>query len=119
MLIGAHVSTAGGLVKAHARGVELNCDAIQIFNQSPRMWRPTTWKDPDIEEFRSLMDGGQIKSVVIHASCLINPAPKGRAMGGKSRLPLSHALRMGDAIGADGVVVLPASAPTGSPAGST
>src|SRR3712207_8987002 len=40
MLIGAHVSPAGGLVKAHARGVERGCDAIQIFNQNPRMWRP-------------------------------------------------------------------------------
>jgi deoxyribonuclease IV len=109
MLIGAHVSTAGGLVKAHARGVELNCDAIQIFNQSPRMWRPTTWKDPDIEEFRSLMDGGQIKSVVIHAVYLINLATKDRDMRGKSLTSLSHALRMGDAIGADGVVVHPGS----------
>ena len=41
MLIGAHVSTAGGLVNACARGVERGCRAIQIFNQSPRMWRPT------------------------------------------------------------------------------
>ena len=41
VLIGAHVSTAGGLVKAVERGVERDCDAIQIFHQSPRMWRPT------------------------------------------------------------------------------
>ena len=41
MLIGAHVSPAGGLPKAIERGVERGCRAIQIFNQSPRMWRPT------------------------------------------------------------------------------
>jgi deoxyribonuclease-4 len=109
MLIGAHVSTAGGLVKAHARGVELDCDAIQIFNQSPRMWKPTSWKEPDIEEFRELMDGGPIKSVVIHAVYLINLATKDRDMRKKSLTSLSHALRMGDAIGADGVVVHPGS----------
>jgi deoxyribonuclease IV len=109
MLIGAHVSTAGGLVKAHTRGVELDCDAIQIFNQSPRMWKPTSWKEPDIEEFRSLMDGGQIKSVVIHAVYLINLATKDKDMRKKSLTSLSHALRMGDAIGADGVVVHPGS----------
>ena len=40
MLVGAHVSTAGGLVKAYERGVATESDAIQIFNQSPRMWRP-------------------------------------------------------------------------------
>jgi deoxyribonuclease-4 len=109
MLIGAHVSTAGGLVKAHARGVELDCDAIQVFNQSPRMWRPTQWKDPDIEEFLELMKGGPIKSVVIHAVYLINLATKDRDMRKKSLTSLSHALRMGDAIGADGVVVHPGS----------
>jgi deoxyribonuclease IV len=109
MLIGAHVSTAGGLVKAHARGVELDCDAIQVFNQSPRMWRPTQWKEPDIEEFRSLMKSGPIKSVVIHAVYLINLGGKDRDMRKKSLTSLSHALRMGDAIGADGVVVHPGS----------
>ncbi|MCW3057571.1 MAG: apurinic endonuclease Apn1, partial [Solirubrobacterales bacterium] len=35
MLIGAHVSPAGGLPKAIERGVERGCRAIQIFNQSP------------------------------------------------------------------------------------
>jgi deoxyribonuclease IV len=109
MLIGAHVSTAGGLVKAHERGVEKGCDAIQVFNQSPRMWRPTNWKPDDIAEFRELMDGGPIKSVVIHAVYLINCATKDREMRKKSLASLTHSLRMGDAIGADGVVVHPGS----------
>ena len=60
MLIGAHVSTAGGLVEAHRRGVERGCDAIQVFNQSPRMWRPTRWKPDDVAEFLELMKGGPI-----------------------------------------------------------
>ncbi len=109
MLIGAHVSTAGGLVNAHERGVERGCEAIQVFNQSPRMWRPTRWKEPDIEAFRELMDGGPIKSVVIHAVYLINCATKDREMRKKSLASLTHSLRMGDAIGADGVVVHPGS----------
>jgi deoxyribonuclease IV len=109
MLIGGHVSTAGGLVNAHGRGVERNCQAIQIFNQSPRMWRPTSWKDDDIAAFRELMDGGPIKSVVIHAVYLINCASKDREIRGKSIASLAHALRLGDAIGADGVVFHPGS----------
>jgi deoxyribonuclease-4 len=109
MLIGAHVSTAGGLVNAHQRGVERGCEAIQVFNQSPRMWRPTRWKDPDIQEFRELMKDGPIRSVVIHAVYLINPATKDRDMRKKSADSLVHALRMGDAIGADGVVIHPGS----------
>ncbi|HEX2232455.1 MAG TPA: deoxyribonuclease IV [Thermoleophilaceae bacterium] len=109
MLIGAHVSTAGGLVNAHGRGVERGCEAIQVFNQSPRAWRPTRWKPDDVAAFRELMDGGPIKSVLIHAVYLINPATKDRAMRKKSRDSLVHALRMGDEIEADGVVLHPGS----------
>ena len=109
MLIGAHVSTSGGLVKAWERGVEFGCDAIQIFNQSPRMWRPTQYKEKDIAEFRARMADGPIKSVVIHAVYLINAATKDPEMREKSLTSLTHALRVGDAIGADGVVFHPGS----------
>jgi deoxyribonuclease-4 len=109
MLIGAHVSTAGGLAEAHARGVERGCEAIQVFNQSPRQWRPTRWKPDDVAEFLELMKRGPIKSVLIHAVYLINPATKDRQMRQKSATSLVHALRMGDEIGADGVVVHPGS----------
>jgi deoxyribonuclease-4 len=109
MLIGAHVSTAGGLVQAHQRGIERGCDAIQVFNQSPRQWRPTRWKDDDVAEFLELMKDGPIKSATIHAVYLINPATKDREMRGKSAASLIHALRMGDEIKADGVVVHPGS----------
>jgi len=109
VLIGAHVSTAGGLVKAHGRGADLGCDAIQVFNQSPRMWKPTRWKDDDIAGFRKLMDAGPIRSVVIHAVYLINCASKDPEIREKSIASLTHSLRMGDAIGADGVVLHPGS----------
>jgi deoxyribonuclease-4 len=109
MLIGAHVSTAGGLVQAHARGVERGCDAIQVFNQSPRQWRPTRWKGDDVAEFLGLMKGGPIRSVTIHAVYLINPATKDAEMRRKSADSLVHALRMGDEIEADGVVLHPGS----------
>src|SRR3954453_20060711 len=109
MLVGGHVSTSGGLVKAWERGVEFGCDTIQIFNQSPRMWRPTQYKDADIEEIRARMADGPIKSVTIHAVYLINAATKDPEMRKKSLASLTHALRVGDAIGADGVVFHPGS----------
>ncbi|HEX4760629.1 MAG TPA: deoxyribonuclease IV [Thermoleophilaceae bacterium] len=109
MLIGAHVSTAGGLVNAHQRGVERGCQAIQVFNQSPRQWRPTRWKEPDVAEFLELMKDGPIESITIHAVYLINPATKDKEMRKKSADSLIHALSMGDEIGADGVVLHPGS----------
>ena len=118
MLIGAHVSTAGGLVEAWERGREMGCDAIQVFNQSPRMWRPTRWKDDDIAEFRERMADGPIESVVIHAVYLINCASKDKEIRSKSIASLVHSLRMGDAIGADGVVLHPGST-VGEPHGAS
>jgi deoxyribonuclease IV len=110
MLVGAHVSTAGGLSEAHARGVERGCEAIQVWGQSPRQWRPSRWKDDDIARFRELMEDGPIKSITIHAIYLINCASTDRDIRRKSAASLIHALETGDAIGADGVVLHPGSA---------
>jgi deoxyribonuclease IV len=96
-------------VQAHERAVERGCEAMQVFNQSPRMWRPTRWKPDDVAEFLSLRKESPVKSVMIHAVYLINPATKDRDMRKKSANSLIHALRMGDEIKADGVVLHPGS----------
>jgi len=110
MLVGAHVSTSGGLVEAHRRGVERGCQAIQIWGQSPRQWRPTRWKQDDIDAFLELMPDGPIDAVVIHAVYLINCATSDREMQRKSLASLIHHLELGEAIGAVGVVLHPGSA---------
>jgi deoxyribonuclease IV len=107
MLIGAHVSTGGGLARAIERAQERTCDAIQIFNQSPRMWRPTRYSEDDFAEFRETMMRSRVQVVAIHMIYLINPAAKDREMRRKSLESLTHALRVGDEIGALGVVVHP------------
>jgi deoxyribonuclease IV len=107
MLIGAHVSTAGGLEKAIERGSELGCESIQIFNQSPRMWRPTSYGPADFAAFREAMAGSPVEAVVIHAVYLINCATNDKELRKKSLASLTHALRIGDGIGADGVVLHP------------
>jgi deoxyribonuclease-4 len=109
MFIGAHVSTAGGLDKAVERGSERGCESIQIFNQSPRMWRPTNYGEDDFAAFREAMDASKVERVIIHAVYLINTATKDKELRKKSRDTLTHALRIGDAIGAAGVVLHPGS----------
>jgi deoxyribonuclease-4 len=109
MFVGAHVSTAGGLANAVERGEERGCESIQIFNQSPRMWRPTKYGEEDFAAFREAMDGSGVEAVIIHAVYLINCASKDKELRGKSRDSLTHALRIGDAIGAAGVVLHPGS----------
>jgi deoxyribonuclease IV len=113
MLIGAHVSPAGGLYKAVERGVERGCTAIQIFNQSPRMWRPTAYGPDDFAAFREAQAASPIRAVLIHAVYLVNCASEDRDIRAKSLASLIHSLRAGQAIGADGVVLHPGSAKQG------
>jgi deoxyribonuclease IV len=107
VLIGAHVSTAGGLSNAIDRAEEVRADSIQIFNQSPRMWRPTRYDDDDFAEFREAMAGSRVKAVVIHAVYLINCATDDKELRKKSLNSLVHALWIGEGIGAAGVVLHP------------
>jgi deoxyribonuclease-4 len=105
VLLGAHVSPAGGLVNAVERGVERDCDAIQIFHQSPRAWRPTNHTEADFAAFREAMEASPIDSVLIHAVYLINTASEDSVLTQKSLASLEHALTVGAGIGADGVVL--------------
>lgn len=116
MLIGAHVSPAGGLPNAIERGLERDCRAIQIFNQSPRMWRPTVFRPEDVEAFREAMTASQIDAVLIHAVYLVNCASDDPDIREKSLVSLTHSLQVGQKIGACGVVLHPGSAKTGDPA---
>jgi deoxyribonuclease-4 len=109
MLIGAHVSAAGGLVQALERAEALGAETMQIFNQSPRMWRPTAYTEADFAAFRDRMASSPVKSVFIHAVYLINVASDDAEVRRKSLTSLVHALEVGDAIGAAGVVVHPGS----------
>jgi deoxyribonuclease-4 len=116
MLIGAHVSPAGGLPNAIERGLERDCRAIQIFNQSPRMWKPTVFQPEAIEAFRAAMAASQIDAVLIHAVYLLNCASEDQDIRAKTLVSLIHSLRVGHEIGAAGVVLHPGSAKTGDPA---
>ena len=87
--------------------MERRCEAIQIFNQSPRMWRPTRFTEGDFAAFREAFEPSPLESVVIHAVYLINPAGSDRELRKKAMKSITHALWVGAGIGAAGVVVHP------------
>jgi deoxyribonuclease IV len=113
MLIGAHVSPAGGPANAVARGVEKGARAIQIFNQSPRAWRPRVYSDDEVAAFHEAMDGAPVEALLIHAVYLLNCASEDRELREKSLTALTAALRAGDALGARAVVLHAGSAKAG------
>jgi deoxyribonuclease-4 len=113
VLVGAHVSPAGGPANAVARGVERGCQAIQIFNQSPRAWRARLYTDDEVAAYHEALEGSPVQALVIHAVYLINCASEDPEIREKSRVALTNALRAGDQLGARGVVLHAGSAKTG------
>ena len=110
MLIGAHVSPAGGPAKAVERGVERGCRAIQIFNQSPRQWRPTEYDDEKVAAYKEAFAASDVDALLIHAVYLLNCASEDREIREKSLTSLVASLRAGAALGAVSVVLHPGSA---------
>ena len=110
MLIGAHVSPAGGPANAVDRGVERGCRAIQIFNQSPRQWKPTVYDEEKVAAFKEAMASSDIDALLIHAVYLLNCASEDKEIREKSLTSLTASLRAGEALGAVAVVLHPGSA---------
>ena len=74
MQFGAHVSSAGGIDTAIDRVEAIGGDCVQVFTQSPRMWRPTAHKPEAIERFKARRAEAGIGGVVCHALYLCNLA---------------------------------------------
>ncbi len=114
MLIGAHVSPAGGPANAVARGTELGARSIQIFNQSPRMWKPTEYDDEKVAAFHEAMGASDVDALLIHAVYLLNAASEDPEIRAKTLTSLTSSLRAGDRLGAHCVVLHPGSALKGN-----
>jgi deoxyribonuclease-4 len=74
VLFGGHVSSSGGIHTAIDRIQAIGGDAVQLFTQSPRMWRPTSHDPANIERFRERRAEAGIAYVLCHALYLINLA---------------------------------------------
>src|SRR3954469_6016343 len=113
MLVGAHVSPAGGPARAVDRGVERGAESIQFFNQSPRAWRAREYTEEEAAEFRATLEASSVQAAAIHAVYLINCASRDRTIRRKSVTALTIALRSGAALGLRGVVLHAGSALAG------
>ncbi len=110
MLIGVHVSPAGGPAKAVERGVERGARSIQIFNQNPRQWKPREYSTEEVAEFRAAIADSDVDALLIHAVYLLNCASEDAEIRTKSHTSLTASLRAGSALGANAVVLHPGSA---------
>jgi deoxyribonuclease-4 len=101
MLVGGHVSSAGGIYTAIDRLEEIGGNALQVFTQSPRMWRPTAHAPESLERFRQRRAEARVGYVVCHALYLINLASPDPELYEKSVTALHSTLDVAREIEAD------------------
>src|SRR6185312_13039032 len=84
MLLGAHISTEGGVAEAPARGGAIGANAMQVFTKTPNQWREPVLAAAVIARFREALARSGIEAVVAHDSYLINLASPDDALRAKS-----------------------------------
>ncbi len=106
MLIGAHVRGGGPLTARLDRGVELGADAVQIFTQSPRAWKPTQYAPDVLAAYRDAARAHEtVRATFAHATYLINLAGTDDALLAKSLECLVANLSVARGMGASGLVL--------------
>lgn len=106
-LLGAHVSTAGGLPEAIPRGEELRCDAVQVFARGQRQWRARPLSDPDVALFRERIARSRVRVALSHDSYLINLGSGRKRLHARSREAFREELDRAEALGIPWVVFHP------------
>ena len=104
MLIGAHVSSSGGIHTAIDRAEAMKADSVQVFTQSPRTWRPTNHPPENFERFKERRAEAGIDGVLCHAVYLVNLASPKNDFYEKSVAAMANTLDVARGIEADGVV---------------
>jgi deoxyribonuclease-4 len=107
MLIGAHVSTAGGVPMAPGNGASIEATAIQIFTRSQRQWEAKPMTRGEAGAFRRALGGSGVQAVLAHASYLINLCSIAPDFLARSRASLVEELRRCHALGIPHAVVHP------------
>lgn len=108
-MIGAHISTAGGLELAPGRARELGCEAVQIFTRNQRQWKAPVYDDAKVAAFRSAVRDSGVRVVFAHDSYLVNFASAHRSIAEKSIEAFTGELERCETLGLAFVVTHPGS----------
>jgi deoxyribonuclease-4 len=106
-MLGAHVSTQGGVQTAPGRAEAIGATALQLFTKTPNQWREPTITAEIREKFQAELERTGIRAVVSHDSYLINLASPDRALATRSLRSFVAELERCEALGVPGVVSHP------------
>jgi deoxyribonuclease-4 len=92
MILGAHVSTSGGIHLAPARGAEIGATAVQVFTKSPNQWRVPALPPEAREALAKSMSNHDIRGIFAHDSYLINMASPDPSLNARSQTAFEQEL---------------------------
>jgi deoxyribonuclease-4 len=107
LLLGAHMSTAGGLHTAFQRGEALGCTAIQIFTSSPRQWKGRDLSDLEVQAFRAAWEASSCRACFAHDIYLTRLGTRDPAILSRSRSTFAQEIRTCQRLGLSALVMHP------------
>jgi deoxyribonuclease-4 len=99
VLVGVHVSIAGGLDRAVDRAMEKGCDVFQIFSSNPRGWASRELSSQEAGRFAEKMEMFGLSLAVDHMAYLPNLASPKDGVYRKSLQALAEELKRCHALG--------------------
>ena len=109
MLIGAHISAAGGSNRAIARAEEIGAECFQIFASSPRMWSAKPIADEIAQKYADEMKRAGMGPTVLHGKYLVALGAEDPELLAKSEKALQADVAAANKLRALGVIFHPAS----------
>jgi len=101
VLLGAHMSIAGGVHTAIERAVRIGCTTLQMFVKNNNQWKGKALSDEDVATYKDALSKARIGPVVVHDTYLINLCASDRSILRKSRDALTDELQRCEKLGVD------------------
>jgi len=107
VLLGAHVSIAGGTHEAPPRAKAIDATAMQVFSKMANRWAERECLDEECTRFRAALSETQVQATMAHDSYLINLASPDPVLRARSLESFVAELRRCGALGMGALVSHP------------
>ena len=109
MLIGGHISTAGGIYLSAERAHNFSFRTFQIFSKNQMQWKAKPLAPDDVEKFRNEVKARNMKGIMVHASYLLNMGTPDQELRAKVIEAFGEEIRRADMLGIDYLTFHPGS----------
>lgn len=100
ILLGAHMSIAGGVHTAVERAMKIGCTTMQMFVKNNTQWNGKPLTDDDVSTYKKLLSESSIGPVLVHDTYLINLCATDKIILKKSRVALKDEFNRAEQLGA-------------------